>query len=121
MEKMINNRSLLCRIYGISRSSTIEWENKGQIYDELAKRGIAIYPSRVERISGAVNSVKFDDLTKFPPRKLVEAEKEWLRTAYSWPDGPIQDPRPRAGAPKGVYYDEKKTRWFPRPYVKIPG
>jgi len=88
---------------------------------KAAELGLAVYPKRVERISQVINSGKFDDLSKFPDNSLTKEEIEWLRVAYSYPNGPILDPRPRKGAPKGIYYDEKTKQWKSRPYITIPG
>jgi hypothetical protein len=123
MKKPDLDYSLLARVYDISRQSIYNWVKKGTEYDELAKRGIAISPVYLEEVLKHVNPKRFDDLSKLPPRKLVEAEKIWLRLAFSCPTGPIIDPRPRIviGALKGVYYDEKSQRWYPRPFIKLPG
>lgn len=121
MKKPDLDYSLLARVHGISRQSIYNWVNRKVEYDELAKRGIAISPQYLEEVLQFVNPARFDDLSKMPPSRLVEAEKIWLRLAYSSPDGPIIDPRPRKGALKGVYYDERDKRWHPRPYIKLPG
>jgi hypothetical protein len=115
------NRSLISRLYGISRPTLIKWEDDGTYYGKLAGRGIAIDPSYVEDLVAKINPARFDDLTALPPRDLSEEEKQWFRICYSYPRGPIMDPRPRAGAPKGVYYDETERLWRPRPFVHLPG
>jgi hypothetical protein len=109
------NRSLISRLYGVSRASLIRWENAGTLTDRLAALGIACYPRRIERLS--VDWERLDSL----PRDLTPDEREWFQTAYSYPGGPVMDPRPRKGAPKGMYYDEEEGNWFPRPYSRIPG
>jgi hypothetical protein len=116
------NRTLLSKLYNVSRVTLIRWEKKGVELGRLAKMGVAVDPSYVEDLAVLAQPSRFDDLTSFPPRDLCKEEKEWLRVAYSYPGGPIMDPRPRTrvGAPKGVYYDEKKNRWLPRPYFNLP-
>jgi len=122
MRKPDLDYSLMARIYpNVSRQSFYNWFETGREYEELSKRGIAISPSYLEEIFEFINPKRFDDLSKMPPGRLVEAEKIWLQTAYSYPGGPIIDPRPRKNALKGVYYDEKSKRWYPRPFIKLPG
>lgn len=114
--------TLIEKVYAnLTRQSIYNWVKKGCELDEFAKRGIAISPSYIEEIIAQVNPKRFDDLSKMPPGKLVMAEKVWFKLAYSTPGGAIIDPRPRAGALKGVYYDENDQRWYPRPFVKLPG
>lgn len=121
MKKPDLDFSLVARVHGISRQSIYNWIARGVEYDELAKRGIAISPLYTAELIEKVNPKRFDNLDKMPPGNLVLAELVWLRLAYSSPDGPVIDPRPRKGALKGVYYDEKSKRWYPRPYIKLPG
>lgn len=115
------NVSLIARVYNVSRGSILRWDGEGRLLDKLATLGIACYPSRIERVSSSIDPSIFDDLSVMPPRPLDDNQKEWLRIAYSVPGGPIIDPRPRVGAAKGVYYDEKRGQWFARPYQVIPG
>jgi len=121
MKKPDLDYTLVERVYNVSRQSIYNWTKKGTELDELAKRGIAISPTYLEEMFQFVNPKRFDDLSKMPPGKLVPAEILWLQMAYSYPGGPVIDPRPRKNALKGVYYDEKDRRWYPRPFVKLPG
>jgi hypothetical protein len=114
------NRTLLSKLYGISRVSMIRWENEGTYFGKMAKLGVAIDPEYVGDLLGAVDASRLNSLHDLPPRDLSEAEKQYLRIAYTYPRGPIIDPRPRVEAPKGYYYDERKKRWLARPYVCLP-
>lgn len=113
------NKLLISQTHGIARTSLYAWEKAGTIYDELAARGVAIYIDTTLPIVDHFNHQKFDDLSKLPPNKLCEGEKEWFRIAFSYPGGPVIDPRPRNGALKGIYYNETKGKWKPRPYISL--
>jgi hypothetical protein len=93
--------------------SIYNWDKAGVIYDELAKRGIAI--DRETEIMLLSNA-----LTRYPSNSIDDEFKRYARIVFSTPDGPVIDPRPYIGAAKGVYYDERKKQWFARPYVRLP-
>jgi len=108
------NKKELSRVHRISRTLIKRWENSGSVYDELARRGIAID----ER--DAVYLPEIDDLflVLYNNRKL-------LRKIFFHPEFPIF-PLPvrvaRDGKilkfPKGVYYNGKK--WQGIPWIRLP-
>ena len=122
--EVFENRIEWCRVWGISRDVTIRWEEKGDVLDQLAMRGWAVSESFYNDLLDRIDIAKIESM----PDKLSEDEKLYLRLAYSVTgahnpkkQGVICFPKPAKGALKGFYYDEKKERWNPRPYAKLPG
>lgn len=113
----LENRLEWLKVYGIVRDATIRWEKAGTLIDNCAKRGWAISPNFYEAL---LEMVDIDHIETMPS-KLTEMEKAYLRLAYSKPGGIICFPKPASGALKGYYYDEKREKWKPRPYLRIPG